>query len=347
MNEKKILMKAITSCILNEQIWPNSNYVHYKFDLIKFGLLSITNRDYCCHMKVFLSIFFLFIIGFSNGQDLTEFGSLFNDLKVLSSDGMEGRKTGTAGNKKARQYIQNRFDEIGLNLYEENSLHEFETPGETFKVGYNIIGFLPGRSKDVIVISAHYDHLGIKDGQIFNGSDDNASGVSVLLYLAEKARKSDLHHTLIFVTFDAEEEGLLGAHAFVANPPVPIEKIIFNVNFDMVSRNGSKEIFASGTYHNPRFRDMIRDWRGDYPIKIRLGHDNPGDKKNDWTNSSDHAAFHKMGIPYLYFGVEDHEDYHKSTDTYDKTDFEFFGQVAKVLSDLVLRLDKLDIENDQ
>ena len=74
-----------------------------------------------------------------------------------------------------------------------------------------------------------------------------------------------------------------------------------------------------------------------------MGHDNPEDSKNNWTSSSDHAAFHKKGIPYLYFGVEDHADYHNPTDTYDKTDFKFFSNVALTLTDLIFKLDKFDL----
>lgn len=296
-------------------------------------------------MKSLLSIFFLLSFGTLKGQDLDKFKSLFKDLEVLSADEMEGRKTGTEGSTQARRYILKRFEELGIKSFRENPVQKFEisrTLNDT-KPGFNIIGYLPGLSEDVIVISAHYDHLGIKDKKVFNGSDDNASGVSLLLFIAEQIKKHELQHTFIFTALDAEEEGLLGAHAFVESPPVSIDKIVFNVNFDMVSRSKSNELFVSGTYHYPEFIDIIRDWREGYQIKIRLGYDNPGDGPNDWTNSSDHAAFHKMGIPYLYFGVEDHKDYHKSTDTYDKTDFEFFGNVANDLSDLVLRLDKLEL----
>ncbi len=297
-------------------------------------------------MRLILTLIIFLVPWLTVAQNSEEPGNLLEDLQILSADDMEGRKTGTRGNAKARKYIVSRFESIGVSPFDGEYLREFEIP-ENISIksrrGYNIIGYLPGASEKGIVISAHYDHLGIKNKQVFNGSDDNASGVAVLLFIASKIKDLNLKHTVIFVAFDAEEQGLLGAHSFIKNPPIPIERIVFNLNMDMVSKNKSDELYASGTYHYPKLKEDVRLWRDEYPIKIRMGHDNPGDPGNDWTNSSDHAAFHKRGIPYLYFGVEDHADYHKATDTYDKTDFKFFSKVAEILTDFVLKLDQKDL----
>ena len=296
-------------------------------------------------LSVLICCNWLFLIGSLCAQSPGS-SAIFNDLRYLSSDDVEGRKSGTIGNKVAREYIVKRFEEIGLKSFEGGYVREFAIP-ESKKIdgnkGYNIIGYLEGNSDKAIVISAHYDHLGIKGDQIYNGSDDNASGVAAILYMADQMKNRKLEHTIIFSALDAEESGLLGGYAFVKNPPVDIDLIEFNINLDMVSKNDKGELYACGTYHYPNLKPFINSVKTGYPIKIRLGHDRPGQGHDDWTNSSDHAAFHKAGIPFLYFGVEDHPDYHKLSDTYDRTNFEFFQKVAATLTDIVIKLDLEDL----
>ncbi|MEQ9426144.1 MAG: M28 family peptidase [Cyclobacteriaceae bacterium] len=292
----------------------------------------------------FSTLLFYSMVHVSAQTDLKP--QLFKDLEMVCSAKFEGRKTGTIGNKLAREYLIDRFNEIGLQPFQKQFIHGFpidEGKNLTGNVGYNIVGFLPGSSDEVIVISAHYDHLGVKNGDTYFGCDDNASGVAALLSIASKLKGTVLDKTLIFVAFDAEEQGLLGAYSFVENPPISIERIKLNVNMDMVSKNKENEIFASGTHHTPNLKVFIKEVRDGYPIKIRLGHDRPDAAIKDWTTSSDHAAFHKKGIPYLYFGVEDHGAYHQPTDTFDQTDFEFYLSTVQAITDIILKLDQKDL----
>jgi hypothetical protein len=146
-------------------------------------------------------------------------------------------------------------------------------------------------------------------------------------------------HTVVFAAFDSEEQGHQGAKAFVGSPPVALATIALNVNFDMVSRNDRREIYAAGTFQNPSLRPLVTEVQQRTPVAIRFGHDRPdarGNTKDDWTLQSEHGVFHQAGIPFIYFGVEDHRDYHKPTDTADRIDPAFFGDVVEMLVDFVI-----------
>jgi Zn-dependent M28 family amino/carboxypeptidase len=178
---------------------------------------------------------------------------------------------------------------------------------------------------------------------IYPGADDNASGVAALLAIARYVRQHPLRHRVILAAFDAEEFDLRGAKAFLAVPPVPIAAMALNVNFDMVSRNDRGEIYAAGTYHSPSLKPIVEEVQRRTPVKILFGHDRPQSSRadpDDWTPQSDHGEFHKAGVPFLYFGVEDHPDYHRPTDTADKIDPKFFGDVVDMLLDFVVTADR-------
>jgi Zn-dependent M28 family amino/carboxypeptidase len=193
------------------------------------------------------------------------------------------------------------------------------------------------------VITAHYDHLGVRDGVTYHGADDNASGVAVLVELARRCRNSPWTHDVMFAAFDAEEHGLQGARAFLAAPPVSRGRIRMNVNLDMVSRSATREIYIAGTYHRPVLKTLLGPVAARAPIKVLFGHDKPKNLSgglDDWTMQSDHGPFHAADIPFVYFGVEDHPDYHKPTDTADKIDAGFLGHVAATILDAVTVLDR-------
>jgi hypothetical protein len=270
--------------------------------------------------------------------------SLMETVRTLSSPAFEGRRTGTPGNAKARALISERFRSIGP----VPTGHGFEMPFKFARnggthAGVNITAICPGRGapdNGVLVISAHYDHVGVRDGSIYPGADDNASGVAVLLELARHCRRSPWMHDAIFAAFDAEELGLQGAKAFVASPPIPRGRFIaLNVNLDMVSRSAARELYVAGTHHRPALKAVLDPIAAKAPIKLLFGHDRGGGQ-DDWTMQSDHGAFHAAGIPFIYFGVEDHPDYHKPTDTAEKIDKVFFGQVAETIRAAITALDR-------
>ncbi|MEL6365962.1 MAG: M28 family peptidase [Pseudomonadota bacterium] len=265
-------------------------------------------------------------------------GQLTEDLVILSADDMAGRAVGTPGGEKARAYIAGRFQEIGLRPVGGDSfVHPFiaAAPGTErgFAEAANVLGLVPGSAPGVIVVTAHYDHLGEKDGEIYNGADDNASGVATLLAMAADFMETPPRHPIVFAALDAEEVGQRGAEDFVQSPPPPIRMsgVILNVNLDMVSRSQKRELYAAGVYHYPYLRPYIEQTNAASPITVRMGHDQPEDGPNDWTEQSDHYAFHLRGVPFIYFGVEDHPDYHQSTDTSDKVRQAFFADSAETI----------------
>lgn len=264
---------------------------------------------------------------------------VMNDLYFLASDSLLGRETNTEGNEIARNYIINRLQKLGVSAYVQDYTQAF-TFGKDTIPAVNILGFVEGFSgKHFIVISAHYDHVGMKDSsKIFNGADDNASGVSAILALAEYFRENQPENNLLFAFFDAEEKGLQGAKHFMQSVVMDTSRIKMNVNLDMVSRGDKNELYAVGTYFTPFLKPLITEASKDKSITLLFGRDEPK-KKPNWVNSSDHAPFHKAEIPFVYFGVDDHKDYHKITDTADKVNPDFYLEAICLIKDAIENFD--------
>ena len=261
---------------------------------------------------------------------------LFRDLDTLSADVMEGRRVGTPGSAKARDYIIGRYKAAKLVPIDGTS---FEHPftfragrGNTDQAGVNVIGMIRGRQdpKRYIVVTAHYDHLGVVKEQVFNGADDNASGVAAMLAVAAKLAERPPDHSIVFAALDAEEVGLHGARAFMNAPPVPRDAIAINVNLDMVGRDAKNLLFASGPSHYPFLKPYLESVAKP-PVVLKFGHDVAGAKEDDWTRQSDHFPFHEAGIPFVYFGVEDEAQHHKATDDPETITREFFAGAANTI----------------
>jgi Zn-dependent M28 family amino/carboxypeptidase len=262
---------------------------------------------------------------------------LMQDLSALAHDSMEGRATGTPGNARARAFVERSFAELRLQPFGTSLLQPFtftRTDGGGTVEGVNVVGHVRGSARPdrFIVITAHYDHLGIRNGQIYNGADDNASGTAALFALADHFVRNQPRHSIIFVAVDAEEMGLRGARAFVANPPVPRDAIVLNINMDMVGRNDSDELYVAGTYHYPQLLPYVERLAAEVELRLIPGHDRPGGGPgHDWTMLSDHGAFHEAGLPFLYFGVEDHPDYHRPTDTVERIQPGFYARAVRTV----------------
>jgi Zn-dependent M28 family amino/carboxypeptidase len=251
---------------------------------------------------------------------------------------MQGRAPATPGSAMARAHILKRFGEIGLAPigagFEQPFV--FSKRDGTQANGINLIARIRGTAKGgkAMVISAHYDHLGVRGGEIFNGADDNASGVAGLLAVAEAFKAHPPRHDVILAVVDAEESGLRGARAFVANPPVPLSTIALDVNFDMLSKNPKNELYVSGVSAFPALKPILDAVAAKAPVSLKQGHDTDADgKPNNWTDQSDHYAFAEKGVPWVYFGVEDHPEYHKPTDDFATIPQDFFKRsVATVIA---------------
>ncbi|WP_308991498.1 M28 family peptidase [Mariniflexile litorale] len=269
--------------------------------------------------------------------------NLLKHIKILSSDAFEGRRTETNGGEKAKIYIINQFMATSVlpltKGYQQT--FSFNSEGKHYN-GVNVLGLIKGSlyPENYIVISAHYDHEGSKKGQIYNGADDNASGVSALFSFAEYFINNPPKHSVILAAFDAEELGLQGSKYFVSHSIIPSKQIMVNLNMDMISRSDKKELFAVGTAHNETLKKVIMNYTYSKKINLLTGHDE-GNWKDNWTDASDHASFHKKGIPFLYFGVDDHEDYHEPTDDYENIQPEFYIEAVKVIIGVFEKIDVL------
>jgi hypothetical protein len=250
------------------------------------------------------------------------------DVRILSADEMQGRDTGSPGGEMARNYIVGRLEALGVAPPPMGRLQPWEMQGRTgagprtFN-GVNIIGLIPGsrRPDRYIVVTAHYDHVGVNaEGQVFNGADDNASGVATMLALAADLKRQAPEHSVLIVALDGEERGLLGARHFVEAPPMPLESIAMNLNFDMTARAETDgKLWVTGTYQHPTFRPMLEGIPANGAVALAFGKDTPQDTGADnWVEASDHAAFHRAGVPFLYLGVNYHPDYHRPSDDFDK-----------------------------
>jgi len=250
---------------------------------------------------------------------------LLLDLKTLSADDMEGRLVGTPGGIKAREYVMRRFKESGLKPFGESYSQPFEfsyprKPNEKIH-GANVVGYIKGEQTPdkYIIVTAHYDHLGVKNGVVYNGADDNASGTAALFSLAQYFSKHPPAHSFIFVATDAEEGSGAGAVKFVKEPPVDKKALVLNVNVDAICRDKNDILYAVGTRDYPFLKPYLEPVASQSGIKLLFGHDDPSKDKGEdyWPPLQDGISFHRAGIPYIYFGVEDYELMHKPADDYD------------------------------
>ncbi len=268
-----------------------------------------------------------------------EYAQLMEDLRILSADDMEGRGTGTPGGERARNYVVSRLEALGVAPAGFGRLQRFEgmgpsPEGRVLYQGFNVLGMIPGtRVGDrYIVVSAHYDHVGTYGGQIYNGADDNASGVATMLELAKRLKARPPEHSVILVAFDGEERGLLGAREFVKAPPVPLSSIALNLNFDMTARAETDgHLWVTGTYQHPNLRPILEPVAAVGPVSFAFGKDTPQDVgENNWVSASDQGAFFEKGVPFLYMGVDYHPDYHRPTDDYERIRPEVFTSATEL-----------------
>ncbi|WKW13062.1 M20/M25/M40 family metallo-hydrolase [Pseudogemmatithrix spongiicola] len=268
---------------------------------------------------------------------------LLGDLFRLSHDSMAGRAAMTPENAKARAYLVSEMRRLGLAPVGASFEQPFAMPRRNRPDsvrGVNVVAQVRGTRfpERAIVVSAHFDHVAPRNGNIYNGADDNASGTAALLQLAAHFQRHKPEHTLIFAFFDAEEMGLLGARAFVANPPVPLAQIAANVNMDMVARGDNGTLWAVGTNPHPVMKPIVEALVPASGVTVKMGYDT-GTGRDNWTSLSDQGAFHAQGIPFVYFGVEDHADYHEPTDDPEKVNAGWYYNAARTIAAFVTRLD--------
>jgi len=305
-------------------------------------------------MRTRVSVFVLVVLAFATSlaqvpavkSSVIDAPQLLKDLEVLSADDMEGRAVGTPGGAKARAFVIERFKASGIQPFGESYEQPFTfsagRAGQTTeRKGANVIGRIDGSRtpRKYIVVTAHYDHIGTRNDQVFNGADDNASGTAALFAVAKYFSTHKPVNSLIFAAFDGEESGLRGARAFVAAPPVDAASMIINLNMDMIGRDPNDLLYVVGTRQQVFLKPMIERIAKDAPVKLVMGHDDPAEKEN-WTTDSDHAAFCQAKIPCLYFGVEDFDQHHKATDDFATMTHGFYVRAVETMVRAVQEFDR-------
>jgi hypothetical protein len=253
------------------------------------------------------------------------------------------------GAARAARYIAESFKRCGLkpaygdSFYQPipSKLEDGSTPEASY-LGRNVVAVIPGadpKLKDEwVILSAHLDHIGKKNGRLYPGADDNASGVAMLLEVAEQfaLRKEKPRRTLVFAAFDLEESGLLGSIQFATHPPLPIRSLKAMLTADMLGRSMAnvmdEYLFVLGSERSPQLRQLVRDVAPEDGLKVgRLSADLIGTR-------SDYGPFRDRKIPFLFFSTGQHPDYHRTTDLPDRIDYEKLRRASVWIAGLVDRL---------
>jgi Zn-dependent M28 family amino/carboxypeptidase len=266
------------------------------------------------------------------------------DMATLAADDMQGRAPDTPGSAKARAFIVGRFRAAGIRPFAGGYTRSFPLPPAPGRpagaVGVNVVGYVRGtRAPDrYIVVSAHYDHLGVTGGIVFNGANDNASGTAALFAIGRYYAAHPPAHSLLIVAFDAEEEGLIGSRAFVAHPPVPRSALVLDLNPDMIGRDASRTLYVSGTVQQPALAPVVASVAADAPVRLVMGHDHPDEREN-WIDESDQYSFIEAGIHGLYIGVEDYAHHHEPTDDAATMMPDFYAGAVETVMRIIDRFD--------
>lgn len=271
------------------------------------------------------------------------------DFQALASTQMAGRGPGQTGHQQAIAYLQQRLAELELLPLSAtaDATQRFLAP---YSTGTNLLAKIDGtdNSAKAVVLTAHYDHLGVVGAKTYLGADDNASGVAAVLAIAAYVKQQPLRHTLIVAFVDEEERGLVGARALFAeqqllNTDGKAYQVVFNINLDMLSRNTNDQLFVVGSWAYPKFAPLLSHVQQTTSLQLIQGNDRPwymAGHTPDWRDDSDHAAFAEQGIPNWYFGVPDHADYHQPTDSAEKADHDFYIAATETVLSALLALDQ-------
>ena len=250
---------------------------------------------------------------------------------TLASDSLQGRDAGKEGGRKAATYIVSLLEEWGIQpLGSDGYLQPFEVDSCRMN---NILAVIPGKSKEYVIVGAHYDHVGIGvaiDGDsCFNGADDNASGVSAVLQIARavKAMRKSPERSIIFAFWDGEEKGLLGSRHFVENCTF-LSTVSAYMNFDMIGR-GPVDNPKHLTYFYTASHQLFGDWLKE-DMAVHTFSFIPDYRAWDKpTGGSDNTYFAKKGIPIVWYHTEGHPDYHLPSDSADKIDYEKLTDITR------------------
>jgi len=285
---------------------------------------------------------------------------LFHHVRFLADDRLMGRYPGSDGIEYAAVYLADRFAEYGLEAIgdKQSYFQDFEYKDDINnspllkKINTrNVVGFLPGKTDKTIIIGAHYDHLGLggsqshdKVGLIHNGADDNASGVAALLELAQYfgTRADQLKHNLLFISFSAEEFGLIGSKYYVNQPLKPLDKVVAMLNLDMIGHLRKNQLIIQGVGTSPNWEKILDKSNATYRLA----------KQKQGPGTGDQRSFYAKEVPVLGFFTGAHNYYNRSSDDFWRLNYSGQAKIVKFVRDVILELDHssltfLKTENQQ
>lgn len=279
--------------------------------------------------------------GFKDAYNKISLEDLKTNLYVIAADDMEGRDTGSAGQKKAGVYMIEQYKKYGIGFPEALGSYYQKVPteamkkyGEALPDSENILAYIEGSEKpnEVIVISGHYDHVGTKNGVVYNGADDDGSGTVAVMEIAkafQEAKKKGYgpKRSILFLHVTGEEHGLFGSEYYSDNPVFPLANTVADLNIDMIGRDdpenrGKQYVYVIGSEMLSTELKKINETANQKSVNLELNYkyDDPKDPQRLYYRS-DHYNFAKHNIPVAFFFDGIHEDYHKPSDKPDKIDY--------------------------
>ena len=277
--------------------------------------------------------------------------NLKTDLYTFAGDQMEGRMTGENGNNLAAEYLRNFYIDEGVESPIEEKNYYQAIPASYFNGGsngnpsQNVLAFIKGSEKpdELIILSAHYDHVGIEDGEVYNGADDDGSGTVALIEIAkafQKAKKqgNGPKRSILFLHVTGEEIGLYGSRYYTENPLFPLSNTVVNLNVDMIGRIGSEKegndnyVYLIGSDKLSQELHDVSEAVNKRYTNLELDYTyNDDNDPNRFYYRSDHYNFAKKNIPVIFYFNGTHKDYHKHTDTPDKIEYELLAKRSRLI----------------
>lgn len=287
-----------------------------------------------------------------HAQQVVEPPKLLDDVRFLSDERLRGRMTGSPGADSAAAYLARRFSQVGLQPAAGGWFQNFAVGRDAPAVrpaqagaliGRNVVGILPGRDpvlrNQTVILGAHYDHLGLggfgsldqdSTGTVHNGADDNASGAAALIQVAARLATSPPARTVVFIAFSGEELGLVGSAHYVKAPIYPLTGTLAMVNLDMIGRLRNGRLIVYGARSAKEFPGLLDslNWYAGFDLKAQ----------GDGYGPSDHSSFYSAKRPVLHLFTDLHEDYHRTSDDWQKVNYDGLKRVADFTLGLVTAL---------
>lgn len=285
------------------------------------------------------------IISYANTITANE---LKNEVYYLSSDDFKGRKTGEIGFEMVSNYLKDYYIKEGIPSplgkdYFQHIPQSFFYGND--KSSQNVMAYIKGSTfpEEVLIISAHCDHLGVKGDSIYNGADDNGSGTAALMEIAQAFKKAESDgfapkRSILFLHLTGEEEGLEGSRYYTSNPVFPLENTIADLNIDMIGRvdnihqDNSNYVYLIGSDRLSTELHYISEAANNEFTKLDLDYTyNDENDSNNFYTRSDHYNFADKNIPVIFYFNGVHDDYHQPTDTPDKLNYPLLEKRAKLI----------------